>query len=169
MVMMDVRKQATSEDLQRVAAMDEGCEGTEGRYEDQTGGGAREGSEEQDVMMRLEEVIEDLATGEKRNMCKSSPRGDERQKLNEVCRKGKGKGNGGKGERGSSRGLGGKGIQQCTKTTKGEEEPEEGEQDERVRVVPNMGAGGTSDLDEEEQGKREPDEGGGGMRQEEQL
>ena len=54
--------------------------------------------------------------------------GGESRQTDETRVKGKGKGNGGKGEHGSKGGLGGKG---------------EREEDERVQVAPNMGAGGS--------------------------
>ena len=58
---------------------------------------------------------------------------DERQKLGKTCGKGKGKG--------KRRGFGGKGAQQSMKTTKGEED--QVEEDERVRVAPDMVVGGS--------------------------
>ena len=64
--------------------------------------------------------------------------------MNETCGKGKGKGNGGKGEHGGIGEDGGKGIQQQSmKMMKGEEEQVTDEEDERVQVAPNMGAGGS--------------------------
>ena len=55
---------------------------------------------------------------------------DERSQANEIRGKGKGKGNGGKGEHGCKGGFGSKGAKQH-------------EEDERVQVAPNMGAGGS--------------------------
>ena len=84
--------------------------------------------------------------------------------MNETCGKGKGKGNGGKGEHGGIGEDGGKGIQQQSmKMMKGEEEQVTDEEDERVQVAPNMGAGGSHPqamLDPEE----EADEEMGGTR-----
>ena len=66
--------------------------------------------------------------------------GDERCRADETSRKGKGKGNGGKGEHGGKgdKGNEGKGFQHSVKGLKGEEE-----EDKRVQVAPNMGAGGS--------------------------
>ena len=64
--------------------------------------------------------------------------GDERCQTDEISRKGKGKGNGGKGEHGGKGDNGGKGFQQIVKVLKDEEE-----EDKRVQVAPNMGAGGS--------------------------
>ena len=64
---------------------------------------------------------------------------DGHDELDETRGKGKGKGNGGEGEHGGKGDKGGKGIQ-----LKREEEQETAEEDEgRVRVAPNMGAGGS--------------------------
>ena len=62
--------------------------------------------------------------------------GDKRYQADETS--GKGKGNGGKGEHGEKGGLGIKGAQQIKKMPSDEDE-----EDERVRVAPNMGAGGS--------------------------
>ena len=81
--------------------------------------------------------------------------GDERNWADESNRKGKGKGNGGKGEHGSKGGAGSKGTQQVENLTMdGDQE------DKRGRVAPNMGAGGshpqaTSDPGKKEEEKRE--------------
>ena len=55
--------------------------------------------------------------------CDSRPRGgvDGHDKLDETCGKGKGEGNGGKGEHGGKGDKGGKGFQQSAKMMKGEE------------------------------------------------
>ena len=88
---------------------------------------------------------------------------DGHDELDETRGKGKGKGNGGEGEHGGKGDKGGKGFQQSTRTEKGEEElrneeeqqfqqsakelkgeeeQETAEDDEgRVRMAPNMGAG----------------------------
>ena len=78
---------------------------------------------------------------------------DEHDELDETRGKGKGKGNGGKGEHGAKgdkggkgfqQNEGGKGFQQNAKELKREEDQEADEEDEgRVRVAPNMGAGGS--------------------------
>ena len=74
------------------------------------------------------------------------PGEDELRGLDKTSGKGKGKGNGGKGEHeGKGGGFGRKGFQQSVRE----------EKEERVRMAPNMGAGGshpqaTSDLGERE-------------------
>ena len=69
---------------------------------------------------------------------------DGHDELDETRSKGKGKGNGGKREHGGNGDKGGKGFQQSVKMMKGEEEQETAEEDEgRVRMAPNMGAGGS--------------------------
>ena len=101
---------------------------------------------------------------------------DGHDELDETRGKGKGKGNGGEGEHGGKGDMGGKGIQQSAKMMKGEEElrseenetqkelkgeeeQETVEEDEgRVRMAPNMGAGGshpqaTTDPEEKKQHK----------------
>ena len=76
--------------------------------------------------------------------------GDERCQANETCGKGKGKGNGGKGEHGNKGSIGSKGTQEAQQNTKmmkgayeDAEEEKEHEEDERVQMAPNMGAGGS--------------------------
>ena len=86
---------------------------------------------------------------------------DGRDELDETRGKGKGKGNGGKGEHGGKGNKAGKGFQQSAKMMKGEEEQRseenetqkelKGEEEQetaeedggRVRMAPNMGAGGS--------------------------
>ena len=98
-------------------------------------------------------------------------RGDERCRADETSRKGKGKGNGGMGEHGSKGGAGSKGRQQVensvmdedqgnTGVMRSEEEEEnhredvrksvemmqkeeDAQEEQRGRVAPNMGAGGS--------------------------
>ena len=95
-------------------------------------------TDEQDVMRGLEE----MRTG--RGKCRSRPRRDERCRTNETSGKGKGEGNGGKGEEhGCKGGSGSRGARPR-------------EEDERVQVAPNIGAGGSSpqamaDLEEKEE------------------
>ena len=60
----------------------------------------------------------------------------------ESSRQGKGKGNGGKGEHGGKGGVGSKGTQQVENSAM-DEDQEAGEENERGRVAPNMGAGGS--------------------------
>ena len=97
-----------------------------------------ENAGESEVMGRTTEV----RTG--RGRAGLVPGGDESRELNETSRKGKGKGNGGKGEHeGKGGGFGHK-----------------GREEERVRMSPNMGAGGshpqaTSDPGKEEKGNKE--------------
>ena len=69
--------------------------------------------------------------------------GDERHWADESSRKGKGKGNGGKGEHVDAvGGAGSKGTQQVENLAMDEDQEAE-EEDERGRVAPNMGAGGS--------------------------
>ena len=84
---------------------------------------------------------------------------DGHDELDETRGKGKGKGNGGKGEHGGKGDKGGKAIQQSVKMMKGEEEQETAEEDEGVRMAPNIGAGGshpqaTTDPEEKQQRKK---------------
>ena len=65
------------------------------------------------------------------------------EKNTDETREGKGKGNGGKGDHRGKGDKGGKGFQQSVEMLKSEEEQETDEEDERVQVVPNMGAGGS--------------------------
>ena len=86
-------------------------------------------------------------------------RGGDACRTDESSRKGKGKGNGGKGEHGSKGGVGSKGTQQVENLAMDEDE-EADEENERGRVAPNMGAGGshpqaTSDLGRKEEEKNE--------------
>ena len=85
---------------------------------------------------------------------------DDRRRTDGTSGKGKGRGNGGKGEHGGMGGNGGKGLQQSVNVLKGEEGQQADEEDERVQVAPNMGAGGshpqaTSDPVEEGSGNEE--------------
>ena len=105
--------------------------------EDQTEETRAQRRDTRDVMSGLEEV----RTG--RGCAGLVRRGDERRQANETSGRGKGKGNGGKGEHGSTGEFGGKGFQQSIKMMKGEEEQGTDEEDERVQVAPNMGAGGS--------------------------
>ena len=104
----------------------------------------RFGDEEQFEETRTESTDEQKVTGELaevrtgRGGAGLVPGGDERCQADEICRKGKGKGNGGKGDHGNKGDNGGKGFQQSVKVLKGGEE-----EDERGRVAPNMGAGGS--------------------------
>ena len=112
-------------------------------------------TDEPEVMGRLAEV----RTG--RGSSGLVRGGDERCRTDESSRKGKGKGNGGKGEHEGKGDKGGKSFQQSTKMMKGEEEQETAEEDEgRVRMAPNMGAGGShpqamTDPEEEEMKEEE--------------
>ena len=86
-------------------------------------------------------------------------RGDGYDELDETRGKGKGKGNGGKREHGSKEGFGGKGFQQSVEMMKGEE-AQGADEDERVELAPNMGAGGshpqaTFDPEEAEEEEKE--------------
>ena len=88
-----------------------------------------------------------IASDERREETHSGTGGGvETHKLNETYVEGKGTGNGGKGEHASKRGkFSGKGA---ARTMKGDDE-----EDERVQVAPNMGAGGSYlqvTLDQEE-------------------
>ena len=68
---------------------------------------------------------------------------DAGNKNTDETTKGKGKGNGGKGDHRGKGDKGGKGFQQSVEMLKFEEEQETAEEDERVQVAPNMGAGGS--------------------------
>ena len=131
-----------------------------------------ESTDEPEAMGRLAEV----RTG--RGSAGLVRGGDERCRADEIS-KGKGKGNGGKGEHEGKGDKGGKGFQQSTKMMKGEEElkseenetekelkreeeQETAEEDEgRVRMAPYMGAGGshpqamTDPEEEDDEGKEE--------------
>ena len=75
--------------------------------------------------------------------------GDERNWADESNRKGKGKGNGGKGEHGGKGGAGSKGTQQVENLVMdGDQE------DKRGRVAPNMGAGGSHPQATSDPGKK---------------
>ena len=79
--------------------------------------------------------------------------GDERHWADESSRKGKGKGNGGKGEHGGKGGDGSKGTQQVENLAMdGDQE------DKRGRVAPNMGAGGSHSQATSDPGKKEAEE-----------
>ena len=122
------------------------------REEQQLGKTGAENAGEPEVMGRTTEVRRGRgSTGLARG------RG-ERCWADETSRKSKGKGNGGKGEHeGKGGGFGSKGFQQSVK--------EADEEEERVRMAPNMGAGGshpqaTSDPGEGEMGEEKKPEGG---------
>ena len=100
--------------------------------------------------------------------------GDERHWADESSRKGKGKGNGGKGEHGSKGGVGSKGTQQVEnsvmdedqenkRTMRDEREEEEYRWDARRKVVRMMKREEDQEADEEdEQGRVTPNMGAGG-------
>ena len=76
--------------------------------------------------------------------------GKDRHWADETTRKGKGKGNGGKGEHGGKGGAGSKGTQKVENLAMdGDQE------DERDRVAPNMGAGGSHSQATSDPGKKE--------------
>ena len=134
--MAGMEKQATGGDLQRVAEMEESFKKLEKK-----------------VQAKDVETGEKKVTREGRGCTGLVQGGDETHKMNETSGKGKGKGNGGKGEHGGKGDKGGKGFQQNMKTMKGEEEQKADEVDERDRVAPNMGAGGSHPQAKSDPGK----------------
>ena len=144
--MAGMKKQATGGDLQRVAEMEENFKKLE-----------------KEVQAKGAETGEKKVTREGRGRAGLVQGGDETHRMNETSGNGKGKGSGGKGEHGGKGDEGGKGFQQSAKMMKGEDDQEADEEDERGRVAPNMGAGGshpqaTTDPEEEaveeERGRR---------------
>ena len=118
-------------------------------------------TDEEDVMSGLEE----LRTG--RGSAGLVRVGDERCKTDETSRKGKGKGNGGKGEHGSKRRVGSKGAQQVEnlvmdedqenmRAMTSEEEEENHKEDVRklIEMVQKEGRNGTRDDAEGRNGTR---------------
>ena len=143
-MMAGMEKQVTGEDLQRLSEMEEGLK----KFEDEV---QAKDVDEPEVTGRLVEE----QTG--RGSAGLVRGGDERHWADESNRKGKGKGNGGKGDHGSKGGAGCKGTQQV-KNLAMDEDQEADEENERDRVAPNMGAGGshpqaTSDPGEEKEKK----------------
>ena len=139
-MMAGMGKQATGGDLQRVAEMEESLKKLEKEVQ-------AKDVDDQKMSMNFAETGEKKVMREGRGCAGLVQGGDETHrknetsgKGNETSRKGKGKGNGGKVEHGGKGEDGGKGVQQSVKMLKGEEE-EADEEDERVQVAPNMGAG----------------------------
>ena len=155
----NMKKQASDDDLQRVEKMEQGLKVFMEEVRDrQKELETRETKEEQNVKMSPEDDVGRKATREGRGCAGLVQGGDETHRMNETCGKGKGKGNGGKGEHGGKGDKGGKGFQQSVKMMKGEEEQVTDEEDERVQVAPNMGAGGSHPqamLDPEEEAVEE--------------
>ena len=155
----NMKKQASDDDLQRVEKMEQGLKVFMEEVRDrQKELETREKKEEQNVKMTPEDEVGRKATREGRGCAGLVQGGDETHRMNETCGKGKGKGNGGKGEHGGKGDKGGKGFQQSVKMMKGEEEQVTDEEDERVQVAPNMGAGGSHPqamLDPEEEAVEE--------------
>ena len=152
-MMAGVEKQVTGEDLQRVAEMAESLKKLEEEVQ-------AKDVDDQKMTMNFAETGGKKDTREGRGCAGLVQGGDETHRMNETSGKGKGKGNGGKGEHGGKGEDGRKGVQQSAKMLKGKEEQEADEEDERDRVAPNMGAGGshpqaTSDPREEEKEKKE--------------
>ena len=133
-----MEKQATGGDLQRMAEMEESLKKLE-----------------KEVQTKDVETGEKKVTREDRGCAGLVQGGDETHEMNETRGQGRGKGNGGKGEHGREGDEGGKGFQQNMKTMKGEEEQKADEEDERGRVAPNMGAGGSHPQATSDPGKRE--------------
>ena len=172
-MMAGMGKQATGGDLQRVAEMEESLKKLEEEVQ-------AKDVDKQEIMTNFEDKGEKKVTREGGGCAGLVQGRDETHKLNKTSGKGKGKGNGGKGEHGGKGHKGGKGHQQSTRTTIGEEElrseenekqqvrrsdknekqkelrseeEDEQEEDGRVQVAPNMGAGGSypqATLDPEE-------------------
>ena len=119
--------------------------------EQQLGKTGAENAGEPEVMGRTTEV----RTG--RGSAGLARGGDERYRADETSRKGKGKGNGGKGEHeGKGGGFGHSGKQQETRE----------KEEERVRMAPNMGAGGSHPqaMSDPEEGEIAEEKGTRGMR-----
>ena len=151
--MAGMEKQATGGDLQRVAEMEEGLKKLEKEVQ-------AKDVDDQKMTMNFAETGEKEDTREGGGCAGHVQGRDETHRRNETSGKGKGKGNGGKGKHGGKGEDGDKGVQQSAKMMKDEEEQEADKEDERGRVAPNMGAGGshpqaTSDLQEEENEKKE--------------
>ena len=123
--MAGMGKQATGGDLKRVAEMEESFKKLE-----------------KEVQAKDVETGEQKVTGKGRGCTGLVQGGDETHGMNETSRKGKGKGNGGKGEHGSKGRAGSKGTQQVENFAV-DEDQEADEENERGRVAPNMGAGGS--------------------------
>ena len=128
-----------------------------GQEQSKQGKGVRFGEEEELGETRAESAGEPEVMGrttEVRTGRRSTgpvARGDERYRADETNRKGKGKGNGGKGEHeGKGGGFGSKGFQQSVK--------EADEEDERVRMAPDMGAGCSHPQATSDPGEREREE-----------
>ena len=145
--MAGMEKQATGGDLQRVAEMEESLKKLEKEVQ-------AKDVDNQKMTMNLAETGGKKDTREGRGCAGLVQGGDETHRMNETSGKGRGKGNGGKGEHGREGDEGGKGFQQQQETD---------EEAERVQVAPNMGAGGshpqaTTDPEEEaveeERGRR---------------
>ena len=101
--MADMKKQASDDDLQRVAKTEDGLKILM----------EEERTRQKEVRAKRTNVQQQM-TREVREGARLVQGEHERQKLNETCGKGKGKGNGGEGEHGISGEFGGKGRQQST-------------------------------------------------------
>ena len=151
--MAGMGKQATGGGLQRVAEMEESLKKLEKEVQ-------AKDVDDWKMTRNFAETGEKKVTREGRGCAGLVQGEDETHRMNETSAKGKGKRNGGKGEHGGKGDKGGKSFQQSAKMMKGEEDQEADEEDERGRVAPNMGAGGshpqaTSDPGEEEKEKKE--------------
>ena len=130
--MANMEKQATGGDLQRVAEMEESFKKLE-----------------KEVQAKDVETGEKKVTREGRGCTGLVQGGDETHEMNESSRRGKGKGNGGKGEHGGKEGVRVEeeeyrwdAKRKVVRTMKREED-QEADEEERCRVAPNMGAGGS--------------------------
>ena len=140
----NMKKQASDDDLQRVEKMERGLKVFMEEVRDRQKEWVTRVTKEQNVTMSPEDEVGRKVTREGRGCAGLVQERDETHRMNETCGKGKGKGNGGKGEPGGTGEDGGKGIQQQSmKLMKGEEEQVTDEEDERVQVAPNIGAGGS--------------------------
>ena len=160
--------QSTDEDKRRIAEVEKVKKAMAGIVEKQaTGGDLQRMAEMEESFKKLEKEVhtKNVKTGDKKTTredreCAGLVQGrDETHRKNETDGQGKGKGNGGKGEHGGKGEGGGKGVQQSAKMMEDEEDQEADEEDERGRVAPNMGAGGshpqaTSDPRKREEEKR---------------
>ena len=155
----NMKKQASDDDLQRVEKMEQGLKIFMEEVRDRQKELETRETKEQNVTMSPKDEVGRKSTREGRGCAGLVQGGDETHRMNETCGKGKGKGNGVKGEHGGIGEDGGKGTQQQSmKMMKGEEKQVTDEEDERVQVAPNMGAGGSHPqalLDPEEEAVEE--------------
>ena len=137
----NMKKEASDDDLQRVEKMEQGMKVFMEEVRDRQKEMETRETKEQNVKMSPEDEVGRKATREGRGCTGLVQGGDETHRMNETCGKGKGKGNGGKGQHGGKGDKEGKGFQQNVKMLTSEVEQEADEEEERVQVALNMGAG----------------------------